>query len=33
MQPHYQWQGWHVGPNLVAAQNSNEAYMIPSLPH
>lgn len=29
MQPHWQWQGWHVGPNLVAAQNSNDAYMIP----
>jgi len=29
MQPHYQWQGWHVGPNLVAAQGSDNAYMIP----
>ncbi len=28
MQPHYQWQGWHVGPNLVAAQG-NDAYFIP----
>ena len=27
-QPHYQWQGWHVGPNLVAAQG-NDAYFIP----
>lgn len=27
-QPHYQWQGWHVGPNLVAAQG-DEAYFIP----
>lgn len=29
MQPHYQWQGWHVGPNLVGAQGSDNAYMIP----
>ena len=29
MQPHYQWQGWHVGPSLVAAQGSDHAYMIP----
>ena len=28
-QPYYQWQGWLNGPNLVAAQGSNEAYMIP----
>lgn len=28
-QPFYQWQGWLNGPNLVAAQNSNDAYMIP----
>lgn len=28
-QPYYQWQGWLNGPNLVAAQNSDEAYMIP----
>lgn len=27
-QPHFQWQGWHVGPNLVAAQG-NDAYFIP----
>jgi putative aldouronate transport system substrate-binding protein len=27
-QPHYQWQGWHVGPNLVAAQG-DDAYFIP----
>lgn len=29
MQPYYQWQGWLNGPNLVAAQGSNDAYMIP----
>lgn len=29
MQPYYQWQGWLNGPNLVGAQNSKEAYMIP----
>lgn len=29
MQPYYQWQGWANGPNLVAAQGSNDAYMIP----
>ncbi len=29
MQPHYQWQAWHVGPNLVAAAGSDNAYMIP----
>ena len=28
-QPYYQWQGWLNGPNLVAAQGSNDAYMIP----
>ncbi len=28
-QPYYQWQGWLNGPNLVAAQGSDEAYMIP----
>ena len=28
-QPYYQWQGWQNGPNLVAAQGSNDAYMIP----
>jgi len=28
-QPWYQWAGWHVGPNLVAAQGSNDAYTIP----
>lgn len=28
-QPFYQWQGWLNGPNLVAAQGSNDAYMIP----
>ena len=28
-QPFYQWQGWQNGPNLVAAQGSNDAYMIP----
>lgn len=28
-QPFYQWQGWMNGPNLVAAQASNDAYMIP----
>lgn len=28
MQPHYQWQGWHVGPNLVAVQG-NDSYFIP----
>jgi len=27
--PHWQWQGWHVGPDLVATQGSNDAYMIP----
>jgi putative aldouronate transport system substrate-binding protein len=29
MQPYMQWQGWLLGPNLVAAQNSDNAYMIP----
>jgi putative aldouronate transport system substrate-binding protein len=29
MQPYYQWQGWLNGPNLVAAQGSDNAYMIP----
>ena len=29
IQPHWQWQAWHVGPNLVAVQGSNNAYMIP----
>ncbi len=29
MQPFYQWQGWLNGPNLVAAQGNNDAYMIP----
>lgn len=29
MQPYYQWQGWLNGPNLVAAQASDNAYMIP----
>jgi putative aldouronate transport system substrate-binding protein len=29
MQPHYQWQGWVNAPNLVAAQASENAYMIP----
>ncbi len=29
IQPFYQWQGWLNGPNLVAAQGSNDAYMIP----
>lgn len=29
MQPYYQWQGWLNAPNLVAAQKSNDAYMIP----
>jgi putative aldouronate transport system substrate-binding protein len=29
MQPYYQWQGWLNGPNLVAAQGSENAYMIP----
>ncbi len=29
MQPFYQWQGWLNGPNLVAAQGSDNAYMIP----
>lgn len=29
MQPHYQWQAWHVAPNLVAAQGNDDAYMIP----
>ncbi|GHV93632.1 hypothetical protein AGMMS50268_41350 [Spirochaetia bacterium] len=29
MEPYWQWQGWHAGPNLVASQNSNNAYMIP----
>lgn len=29
MQPHWQWQAWHVGPDLVAAQGSDNAYMIP----
>ena len=29
IQPHYQWQAWHVGPNIVAAQGSTDAYMIP----
>lgn len=28
-QPYFQWQGWLNGPNLVAAQGSNDAYMIP----
>jgi putative aldouronate transport system substrate-binding protein len=28
-QPYYQWAGWQNGPNLVAAQGSNDAYMIP----
>ena len=28
-QPYYQWQVWLNGPNLVAAQGSNDAYMIP----
>jgi putative aldouronate transport system substrate-binding protein len=28
-QPFWQWQGWMNGPNLVAAQGSNDAYMIP----
>lgn len=28
-QPFYQWQGWLNGPNLVAAQDSDDAYMIP----
>ena len=28
-QPYYQWQGWLNGPNLVAAQGSNDAYMSP----
>lgn len=28
-QPYYQWHGWLNSPNLVAAQGSNEAYMIP----
>lgn len=28
-QPFWQWQGWMNGPNLVAAQASNDAYMIP----
>jgi len=28
-QPFFQWQGWMNGPNLVAAQGSNDAYMIP----
>lgn len=28
-QPYYQWAGWLNGPNLVAAQGSNDAYMIP----
>ena len=28
-QPYYQWQGWLNGPNLVAAQQSDDAYMIP----
>lgn len=28
-QPYYQWAGWLNGPNLVAAQSSNDAYMIP----
>jgi putative aldouronate transport system substrate-binding protein len=25
----YQWQGWRIGPDLVAAQGSDNAYMIP----
>ena len=29
MQPYYQWHGWLNGPNLVAAQGSKDAYMIP----
>jgi putative aldouronate transport system substrate-binding protein len=29
MEPYWQWQGWHAGPNLVATQNSDNAYMIP----
>jgi putative aldouronate transport system substrate-binding protein len=27
--PHYQWQAWWIGPNLIAAQQSDNAYMIP----
>jgi len=27
--PWYQWAGWHVGPNMVAATGSNDAYTIP----
>jgi putative aldouronate transport system substrate-binding protein len=29
MEPYWQWQGWHAGPNLVAATGSDNAYMIP----
>jgi putative aldouronate transport system substrate-binding protein len=29
MEPYHQWQGWHAGPNLVATQGSDNAYMIP----
>ncbi|MDR1600294.1 MAG: hypothetical protein LBS11_10580 [Oscillospiraceae bacterium] len=28
-QPYWQWQGWLNGPNLVVAQGSEDAYMIP----
>ncbi len=28
-QPFWQWQGWLNGPNLVAAQGNENAYMIP----
>jgi len=27
--PYYQWQGWWAGPNLVGAQGSDDAYMVP----